>query len=355
MNSKKFVRVFIGAFAFILIAIMAVVAVIDPYFHYHTPQDFLTYDMARDSQRYINNGITRNFEYDALITGTSMTENFMTSELDELFSCNSIKIPVSGSTFKETNELITNAISYNDDLKLVVRGLDISTFDFDKDSMGYSDYPTYLYDDDLLNDVNYLLNKNVLGRGLLKCVFIPTITGAENTDFDTYSNWNARRTFGADAILSWYNQPEKVDEIQVLSEETIQTTKENLEQNVIQVAIDNPDIEFYYFLTPYSILYFDTLNQKNELSSCFDLLEFSASLMLEVDNINLFYFDDMYEYITNLDYYKDTMHYSEDVNSVILECMADGVGLLCLDNYVSVLDESEEFYSNFDYSLVLGD
>lgn len=60
---------------------------VDPFIHYHKP---LTnaYFYPLDNQRSQNDGILKHFEYNALITGTSMTENFKTSELDELFGVN---------------------------------------------------------------------------------------------------------------------------------------------------------------------------------------------------------------------------------------------------------------------------
>ena len=64
-------------------AIGAVVAVIDPYFHYGKGLSCLSYPLH--NQRYQNDGIAKHFDYDAVIIGSSMTENFKPSELDELF------------------------------------------------------------------------------------------------------------------------------------------------------------------------------------------------------------------------------------------------------------------------------
>lgn len=49
---------------------------IDPLFHYHKPLQGYGYPL--DNERYQNDGITRNFEYDSITTGTSMVENFKT-------------------------------------------------------------------------------------------------------------------------------------------------------------------------------------------------------------------------------------------------------------------------------------
>ena len=54
----------------LLLTIGGMTALIDPYFHYHAPLDQLEYPL--DNQRYQNDGIVKNFSYNAMITGTSM-------------------------------------------------------------------------------------------------------------------------------------------------------------------------------------------------------------------------------------------------------------------------------------------
>ena len=67
----------------LLVAQAAVICVVDPYFHYHKPLKGLYYTL--DNERSQNDGIIRHFNYDAMIIGTSMAENFKTSEMDELW------------------------------------------------------------------------------------------------------------------------------------------------------------------------------------------------------------------------------------------------------------------------------
>ena len=100
---------------------------IDPYFHYHKPYtDSYYYDL--NNQRSQNDGISKHFDYNALITGTSMTENFKTSELNEIFGVNSVKVSYSGGSYKEMNDNLVIALKNNSNLKMVVRGLDTGMF-----------------------------------------------------------------------------------------------------------------------------------------------------------------------------------------------------------------------------------
>ena len=84
---------------------------IDPFLHYHKGQDFLEYPL-RD-ERYQNDGIARHYDYDSIITGTSMCQNFKCSEFDELWGAQAIKIANSGATYHESGENIRRVFSYH--------------------------------------------------------------------------------------------------------------------------------------------------------------------------------------------------------------------------------------------------
>ena len=84
MNSdKKWCITFLGLVIGTLIILGAITVIVDPYFHYHKPLTSLEYPLRSERQRYINDGILKNFDYNAIIVGSSMTENFKSSQLDE--------------------------------------------------------------------------------------------------------------------------------------------------------------------------------------------------------------------------------------------------------------------------------
>ena len=146
MNSKKYGITFITLFILGICFCLVFNALIDPFFHYHKPLKRLNYELDIHDQRYINDGIVKNFTYNAIITGSSVTDNFKTSEFNKLFNVNSIKVPLSGSYFKEVNDLLTNAFKYNKNIKYVLRSVEYSNFYRDKDAIRYeiNTYPTYL-------------------------------------------------------------------------------------------------------------------------------------------------------------------------------------------------------------------
>ncbi|MBP1571334.1 MAG: hypothetical protein J6C76_05490, partial [Oscillospiraceae bacterium] len=281
--------------------------------------------------------------------GSSMTENFKPSELDELFDVNTIKLPFSGATYKEINDSLKVVMEHNNNVKVVVRGLDYVRMFDEASRMTYDDseYPYYIYDDKLLNDVNYLYNKGVLINTAK--VLLNTVTGAPSKDFDSYSYWNDNYSYGAEAVKQTYSRPETFSEIVPLSDEDYKNIYENITQNVTSIAAKNPETEFYIFISPYSIYYFDRAQRNGVLDKHIDAEKYITELLLEQDNINVFSFYDDYEMICNMDNYRDIAHYGAEINSQILVWMKEGKHQLTKENYLQYYDNIREFLKNYNY------
>ena len=316
----------------------------DPYFHYRGPREGLRYRIY--NERYQNDGIVKHFPYDALITGSSMTENFKTSELDALFDVNSVKTAFSGGTFREVNENLRRAFLTHPDLKSIVRGIDCEMLTNDKDRMQYKEYPGYLYDDVPWNDVEYLFNSETLLQDTIYGCFLWTLTGKATTSFDDYNNWNNTFSFGKEAVLADYERPIEAQGPPLV------LNRENLVENVTALAAEYPETTFYYYFTPYSIVWFDSLEQRGQLESELEVQEEAAEILLNQKNIRLFGFFDETGLITDLSRYKDIYHHDEDVNSWILECMERGEHELTADNYRQYFEKLRAFYGNYDYDAI---
>lgn len=334
--------------SFCLFALITVY--IDPLFHYHGPLP--DYEYPLDNERYQNDGITRNFEYDSIITGTSMVENFKTSEADQIFGADFIKVPFWGSRYKETNDNLQKAYDAGKNISYVIRCLDYTMLVLDKDAyMEEGEYPTYLYNTNPFDDVKYVLNKEIAltyTRNVIKY----TEAGNKTTSFDAYTNWNDEYTFGAETVLSTYTLGEKAKTEQELSEDEKVMIYENILQNVTDLADAHPETTFYLFFPPYSICYWDTLHNDGQIDWRIDAERAAIEEMLKHPNIRLYSFCDDFELVCNLDNYKDQAHYGEWVNSWILEWMHDGEHLLTEENYEEYIETIRKFYHSYDYSLL---
>ena len=193
MSYKAFFIKTVGITLAVLMSLCGIMIVVDPYFHYHAPIDGVEYQIH--NQRYQNDGILRNFEYDSIITGTAMTENFSASQWDELFDAKTVKVSLSGSYLKESADRLDRAFLSNDQIKYVVRSLDLYALTADKDSISDYNYPNYLYDDNIFNDVKYLLNKSVFANEILPIIY-NTKHNIETPDFDQAFSWTNKYEYG---------------------------------------------------------------------------------------------------------------------------------------------------------------
>ena len=217
-NAKKWFRLFFILQCVVLFLIILLVVVVDPYFHYHKPIEGISYRLYEE--RYVNDGISRHFDYNAIITGTSMTQNFKTSEFDELFGVTSVKEPFSGAGFEELANNLDRTLSYNEDCKTVLMCMDYNGLNREYDWKQYEDYPEYLYDNNLFNDTSYVLNKSILYRGCFNNLFM-TLAGEESTSFDEYASWGA--AYGFEQIMKSY---ERREEKQPMAESLTEEEKE---------------------------------------------------------------------------------------------------------------------------------
>ena len=349
-SSKRWMAAMFAVLMILLVGFAGVIIAVDPYFHYHAPLSGLSYEL--NNERSQNDGIIKHFDYDAMVIGTSMAENYKTSQVDELFGVNSIKTTFAGGTYKELNDNIATAIEYNPNLKLVIRPLDYSYIMDDpnriRDDLG--DYPDYLYDDNPFNDVNYFFNKEILFD-----ICIPMLTdaaagkGAGITSFDDYANWMSTAEFGAEAVLGDRTEFAEPTTRAPFVDEVKETVEENITQNVIQLAKDNPDIQFYYYFTPYSIAWWGAQNEIGTVQRWIAAEKYAIELMLECDNIHLFSFNNEFDIITNLDNYRDECHHGDWINTQILGWMYSGTDELTKDNYEEYINVELDYYTTYNY------
>ena len=176
MSSRKFIA-FVGIFVFLIVGFVGGVNyVVDPLQQYRVETFYpIAYD--GDKERYKNAGFAKNFTYDSVVLGTSMTENFIIDEVEEKLNFKKvIKLCVSGGSAKEQSITLGTSINSNKNLKNVLWGLDTFVFVGNPDRLrqGMGTFPFYLYDTNKLNDYQYLLSIDTLkdsGKAIVKPYF----------------------------------------------------------------------------------------------------------------------------------------------------------------------------------------
>jgi hypothetical protein len=349
--AKKWFIACIASLAVILLAAAAVMIIVDPYFHYHGPLSFLSYNLYEE--RYINDGISRNFTFDAMITGTSMAQNFKPSEMDELFGTNAVKETFSGAGYQELSENLERALERNPDLKTVLWVVDYNGFLRAYDWAQYDSYPTYLYDDNIWNDLSYLLNKSIFYHGVFSNLG-KTLTHSPSTTMDEYSSWE--RDCGLEYIMLSYDRENvRQAENTTFGQAEYDNVVKTIDSNIVQLVSQYPSVTFYIVYPPYSICYWDALVLKGTLSMQLQAEQTATELLLDCSNVRLYNFFDQYDVICNTDYYSDDGHYNAEVNSMMLHWIAADTGLVTKDNYLERLEQEMDFYSHYDYDSIYED
>lgn len=343
---------FLMAAAFLFTASLTIYR--DPFFHYHAPLAQYSYPQERypdNNERYLNDGIMRHFSYNAIITGTSVTENFKASEAERLFDAQFIKVPFAGAKYKEIDDNLQQAYRSGRKIRYVIRSLDNGDLILDKDAYDETfAYPDYLYNDNPFDDISYVLNKSVLLKKTLQVKKV--ISPRPAIDFDTYANWNDYRKaeFGAPYVLASYRLRDVPKPMQPFTDKDAGMLLDNLRQNVTKLAYAHPETTFYLFFPPYSICYWDILNNEGTMERHIDAERLAIEELLQCPNIKLYSFSDNFALVCNLDNYNDYIHYGEWVNSQILQWIKNGEHLLTKDNYQTYLENIRRFYHAYDYA-----
>ena len=340
MKEKTWNGLVLGGTCGILFFIALITFIIDPYLHYRKPSGRLEYPLK--DERYINDGIARNYEYEAMITGTSMAQNFKASQMEELWQAKTVKTAYSGATFHELNAGIRRAISYNPNLKYVLCSFDGSRINHDAYTDSYDGYPEYLYDKNPFNDVNYLLNKEVVPKTI--AVVNYTRAGNKTTSMDAYGMWSQYKVYGKEAVEATVVPKQAAAETVSFTADDEVRVRENVTQNYVKTALENPEVTFYFYLPPYSIYYWQDLVKTGQLEAQLKAEELAVSLMMEAPNIHIFGYADRLEITSNLDNYMDILHYGDWINEEIMNRIYRGEGDLTKENYLEYFQRVRQLY-----------
>jgi len=218
----------------------------------------------------------------------------------------------------------------------------------DKDYVRYEDYPDYLYDDNLWNDAAYLWNKDIFYRGTLYNLFM-TMAGKDSTTFDEYSAKDGET--GAEEVLPLIGEiPEPEDaKRRVYNEDDSQQVVENINENIIRVVRENPEVEFYMIYSLPSIArwarYYSWGDIEYRLLAC----KTGTELLISEENVKLHSFQDEFEIVCDLDNYRDTVHYTSEITDYIIETVSEGEKRITPANFEEYFESITDFYMNYSY------
>ena len=328
---QKFIRSFFIRTLILLAAVVGTVVLFDPFYQYHKPLPGLKAVLTDKEYQCV--GTLRNFDYNALIVGSSVCENYNNGWFDQGFDCRAIKAIRSYGATADLKTLLD--IAYEEHtLDYVFYNIDPSSLSADAEPTFVSTgCPMYLYDRNHWNDYPYVLNKDVLMEKLPYMLAYSFI--GDYDEGDSY-NWAQWKYFGADLATGMYARKPTIAEMQPEN-----MNEEVLAENIAlltELVESHPETSFKFFFSPYSMLWWDNAYRTGERNAVIYNEKQAVKALLAYENVEIYYYQDAREIITNLDNYMDMIHFSKDINYWVYDQIAKGEGQLTMDNYEEKLE-----------------
>lgn len=323
---NKFIKHFLIWSIGLLLLCVLIVVLADPFFQYHKPLPGLKAVLTDKEYQCV--GSLKTLEYDSVIAGSSVAENYNNGWFDQGFGCSAIKAIRSYGATADLCYLLDIAFEHQD-LKYVFYNLDPSALVADPETTyELTGCPMYLYDDNYVNDVEYWLNKGVLMEKI-PYMIAHSVMG-DYDENDSY-NWAQWKEFNSDMALGLYIRKPSVSGMKP-EDYYKDVCNENLKLLTDRIKA-HPDTVFYVFIPPYSMLWWDNIYREGDTQAYLYNMERAMEALLACENVELYYFQNDTEVITDLENYMDILHFSPEINHYICDCMIAGEHRIDRDNY----------------------
>ncbi len=301
----------------VLLGCVLVVALVDPFEIYHRAWGY-TPPYRSETQSYSNAGIARQYAYDSVIIGSSVTENCRPSVYAEELGGRFVKLCMNGGMSADHARMLKLAFETHS-LRRVVYGIDLFAF-----NVYYTNQkmrtPDYLYSLTVLDDAPYWFNRDVWFTEIPEALGQWGETPQEELAERMYS-WDPPWLPGAQGLIGrlqlgpWPQQQEYDPEL----------TRGCVEHNLLPFIRAHPETRFDLFFPPYSRLYWVNEASQGRLEEDLGVKMEVVRMLLDCGNVRLFDFQ-MDPGTQDYDRYYDLIHYLSGVNDDLARDMAGGRG-----------------------------
>ena len=291
--------------------------ILDPFEQYRESSILPLYDQ----ESYNNPGIAKNYDYNAVILGTSMVEMSNPSVIDACFGVRSVKLPMRGSHTAQMGWQLEHVFRAKDKrgeaLDLAILAVDayslMGPVDDDEEIIDY------LWNDNLLDDIKYLLNRDVL------LVKIPKMLKNIGKDMETKRDDMYKWVDIVFAAQSVYDSISITEQKSLTDPEyRIERSTENIERHIRAHAIHHPETAFKIYMPPYSAGYWYVMGKEGLMEQQFRSRARVCELLLDLPNVEIYDFSSQTDWILDLDEYFDYSHHSSDISDRIMRSMTAG-------------------------------
>lgn len=341
-QAKKFIKRFSLGLGLFLLLIAGIVLLLDPFYHYHGPLPGLK--TVLEERDYEVTGTLDHFDYEGLILGTSIAENYNIRQFSENFGMSFVKAIRAGGSNADLLWYLDRAYESHE-LKQVFYFLDLFSMESDTTPTFSRSNTDFLTNKNPFDDIEYLWNKDVLFKKIpLQLAYSFVLDYDEGNPY----SWYQTKTFRTDEVMKWYS-PAGFFKDQAPVEEIDPVFEENLALLEQRVAA-HPDTDFTVCFSPISILWWDNEYREGRLDQVLWKLQTITDRLSVYENVTVCFFQDDTEIIKNLDNYMDILHFSESVNRLLCDRIAAGEGKVTSDSLPAKLEALRETVIRFSRS-----
>lgn len=273
-------------------------------------------------------GLIKHYDYDTVVIGTSVSENFEARDIKKELSLNALNLSMQGASVLEQKLALTLALQTGK-VRNVIWDINFEFLRGDAEWVANFDgsFPFYFYDDNPLNEVNnYLLNvdtaKNSLKILLRRC----GLNTYRSFTPDELYPWYRKKPSGAAVVRkSWQLAAAKGRKpfLGEVAEYASAKLNANFDRQVLQLIREHPEVKFTLYFPPNSVGYYAQVAAA--APEVFDHMLQSRQHVFaqtrDLPNVRLFDFQPLPELIYETDNYFDLMHFTHPISNYILESM----------------------------------
>ncbi|WP_121610087.1 hypothetical protein [Mesobacillus foraminis] len=337
-TNKKFVKTVILLVVIMMTLTASLGYMLDPSLYYRLPKHYTYF-----SEAFTTAGLMKNSPAEIAIVGSSMMQNTDMDLVRNEFGQRAVKYTRSGMNIDEITMLIDRATSLEkNNVDKFILNIDMTTFNSEPSSP-YDKFPKYLYDENKINDIKYLLGFETWTKFIpFNFVYNTSInfdtpitnkvvnTFSKTTNIDLMGDWSFGTQFSEEIVKSKYeNNLESVSKQNI--DGMYERMKQRFDKEFYPVIYNNTDKEFMIILPPYSALMWYEAEKQGYAEILFDFKKYMVTRFSGLDNVKIYDFQD-YEGIINLNNYKDTTHYIPEFNDMMIKSLAVSKNVIDVNN-----------------------
>lgn len=345
ITKRKWIWTIICIIMVFLIVCSLLTYMVDPFFQYR----------IKDNQyllhtRFCAPGLIKNYDYDTIVIGSSMTQNFDMDLFRTELNCSPLHIGIGGMSDEDLAEyvLLANNTGKADTYYLC---MDLAEFRKQSESRTVD----YLMRDDLLSRMQYSICYESLFRytpidlaltAVTKLGYSLPSSYAYNMTIDRLGYWGHAYTYGEETVISGRetgsNQVSEVDTTGLY-----QQMLEGIDGFFSQLNLGNGN--YIFFFPPYSALFWCDAQEAGYFEPYLDAKEYfvekavaSGAIVYDFQGADL---------TVNLDYYRDTTHYSPVINDWMTKCFSQKENVItpenCSEYREKIMKNTERIRQNY--------